>query len=112
MADGEFNPDKIPKLNRLLKTLAHPHRRGLIQYFETSARADTESVDAVVSHINDRLPSTSPPELEMALHHRHLPKLEEWGWLDYDAREGVIHYHGAKDAAPLLAELAAVFSEE
>lgn len=111
MASSECYPDKAPRVNRLLKTLSSPRRREVIHYFEAHAEADTDSLVAVVSHVDKRTPETNPAEVEVALHHMHLPKLEESGWIDYEPDERRIHYHGKDHPGPLLSELAAVFSE-
>ena len=110
MTDSECYSDGASMVNRLLETLSSPHRRELIHHFESSSQADTASLDAVVSYVAGRIPSTSPADVEMALHHTHLPKLEQRGWIDYDPREGVVRYHGKDDAEPVLSGLAAVFS--
>lgn len=111
MTDAECYPDKAQRVNCLLKTLSSQHRRELIHYFESCEEADTASLDTVVSHIADRMPSTNPTAVEVALHHTHLPILQERGWIDYDPREGLIRYYGKEDATPMLAELTAVFEE-
>lgn len=111
MASNECYPDKAPRVNRLLKTLSSPRRRELIHYFESHAEADTDSLAAIVSHIDRRTPETNPVEVEAALHHTDLPKLQERGWIDYEPDERKIHYHGKDHAEPLLSELAAAFSE-
>ena len=78
--------------------------------FESAPTFDTASLDEVVSHIDRRVPGTTPTELETILHHAHLPKLENRGWIDYDSRTREIHYHGKDDAEQHLAELTAVFA--
>ncbi|WP_232703546.1 DUF7344 domain-containing protein [Halobacterium wangiae] len=111
MAHSECYPDKAPRVNTLLETLSSPHRRELIHYFESSPQTDGDSLDALVSHLDTRMPSTTPTNLETVLHHTHLPKLEEEGWIEYDPREEWIQYHGNEDVESILIELARVFSE-
>jgi hypothetical protein len=111
MSSGEYYPDKAREVNKLLETLADPHRRELILYFESRSQTETDSLEAVVSHIDDRMPSTGQAEIETALHHTHLPKLMDRGWVDYDQRQDTIRYQGHEDAEQRLTELLAVFDE-
>ena len=110
MAYNQCHPDRAPRVDRLLRTLSHPFRRELVHYFEAATNDDVAPLGAVVTHIDGRIPSTNPAELETALHHTHLPKLETRGWVDYDHQDRAIRYLGNEDAAPLLTELAIVFS--
>lgn len=111
MDDGTCYSETAPDVNRLLKTLSSPSRRAVIQYFESQPQADTDSIPALVSHLDERMPAATPTEVEVALHHRHLPKLDDRGWIDYDPDEETIHYHGKEDAGHMLSELATEFSE-
>lgn len=111
MADIEWYPDKASHVNRFMTTLSSSHRRGVIHYFESRPEADTSSLDAIASHLDGRMPSTSQAEVEAALHHMHLPKMAESGWVDYEPDERRIHYHGKEEAETWLSEVAGVFSE-
>lgn len=111
MAYGEYYTDEVPSVNPLLGTLSHSYRRELIYYFESRPQTDADSLATIVSHIDERLSATSRSEVETALHHTHLPKLEERGWIDYDPRAQTIRYHGKSGVAARLSALAAVFSE-
>lgn len=110
MSHGEYHSDGAQRVDRLMQTLASSSRREVVHYFETRAQGDTDSLATVVSHLDGRMPARNPAELEAALHHTHLPKLDERGWLDYEPDAKRIHYHGRDDAGALLSELAAMFS--
>lgn len=110
MGSAGCYPDKAPRVNALLDALAHHLRREVIHYFETEARTSTASLDAVVAHIDNRVPRDRE-ELTTALVHRHLPKLATEGWLEFDQRSGEIRYHGNDRAPRLLAEVIDVFTE-
>lgn len=110
MSSSRCYPEKSPKVDELMDTLAHHLRREVIHFFENFATDDTASIDDITTHISGRVPSTEPSEVRAALHHAHLPKLDERGWLDYDARSGDIRYHGHQDAEQLLSEVADVFA--
>lgn len=111
MSSADCYPDKAPRVDQLLDTLCNTLRREIIHFFESDLKGDTASLDEVVTYIDRRVPGTTPAELEIALHHAHLPKLENRSWIDYDSRMGDIHYHGKGDAEQYLAELTAVFAE-
>ena len=111
MSSTDCYPDKAPKVDRLLDTLGSSLRREVIYFFESGPTADTASLDEVVTHIDGRVPGTTPAEVEVTLYHTHLPKLENRGWIELDSRMGDIYYHGKDDAEQHLAELVAVFAE-
>jgi|AntDeeMinimDraft_5_1070356.scaffolds.fasta_scaffold69937_1 hypothetical protein len=111
MAYSERYPNEAPAVNRLLDTLSNPRRRELIHYFESRSQIRADSLDTVVSHIDGRMPSASQTELETSLHHKHIPKLEARGWIDYDARGEEIRYYGNEGAEEVLQELLSAFSE-
>jgi hypothetical protein len=110
MACAGCSQDETLVVNRLLDTLSKPQRRELIHYFEYISEEDADSLDSVVSYIDGRMPSTNQIELETSLHHTHIPKLEERGWVDYNDQEGEICYLGNEDAEEILAELLSVFA--
>lgn len=109
MSSSGCYPEKSPQINRLLDTLADNIRRELIYYFENFTSDETASLDAVATHIERRVPSKNQSELRYSLHHSHLPKLEENGWIDYDNRTNDIRYHGHEQVVPLLGDLIDVF---
>lgn len=110
MSASRCYPEKSPKIDDILDTLAHHLRREVIHYFENVTTDDVASIGAVTAHIDGRIPTTDSSEVRAALHHAHLPKLEARGWLDYDARNGDIRYHGHEDAEQLLSEVVDVFA--
>lgn len=52
-------------------------------------------------------PADDRRRVEVALHHHELPKLEQVGVIEYDARSRTVRYRGH----PLLEELLAVAAE-
>lgn len=111
MAYQGYRLDRAAKIGRLMDALSRETSRELVHYFESVSQTDTESIDAVASQLDSRMQSRSLAELKLALHHCHLPKLEEAGWVEYDTRSGDIHYYGDEDAPQLLLELSRVFSD-
>ncbi|MFC6763766.1 DUF7344 domain-containing protein [Natrinema soli] len=76
--------------------LAHPYRRGILQYF-VDAADETSSVGDVTTHLVDRERNRTGDRpdrdrIEIALSHVHLPKLAEAGIVEYDVRSRGIRY--------------------
>jgi hypothetical protein len=109
MPSGNCYPDKAPLVDDLLETLCDNLRREVVYYFEAHSETETATLDALVAHLEDRVPSADAERLEVQLHHYHLPKLAEDGWLEYDSRLGDVRYRGHEQAKHLLGEIHDVF---
>lgn len=74
--------------DRVLEALAHQYRRNTLCFLAAAER------DAVsLEDVSEELASSSGPPVEdikASLHHNHLPKLEEAGFVEYDERSGTI----------------------
>lgn len=105
-----MSPADAQRVDELLDTLSHHLRREVIHYFENETRDSTAPLDAVVSHLEDRVPGADADRLRAQLAHRHLPKLAARGWLDYDSGAGVIRYHGHDSAEELLHDVVRTFA--
>lgn len=112
MKPQNWYPDKAPRADKLLDILSHHLRREIIYFFENVADSRTVSFETLVSHIEGRVPRISKEELEVALSHTHLPKLDDTGWLDYDYRTGKIRYYGHDNAESWLQEVQVVFATD
>jgi hypothetical protein len=112
MAQTECYPDKAPTTNRLLDTLRHHLRREVIHYFENIESTNTASLEEVAEHIASRVPDTDRESVVLELTHKHLPKLESSGWVEYDQRSHHIRYRGHESAEALLTELAVMLSDQ
>lgn len=80
----------------VLKLLAHPYRRGVLQYF-VDASNETLGIGEVTTHLmgRERERTGDQPErdrVEVALHHVHLPALADRGVIEYDARSRELRY--------------------
>jgi hypothetical protein len=102
-------PERSTKIDELLDTLSDTYRREVIDYFENHAETSAATLSELVDHLDARVAGTNPAELRRSLHHRHLPKLEDRGWLEYDARNHDVHYRGRDATAEHLTLLADVF---
>lgn len=102
-------PDKAPIVNDLLETLCHPVRREIIYYFEQTVESEDAALDELVGRLVERMPSQTDEQLRVTLRHRHLPKLADRGWVEYDPDTGQVVYTGHETAKQLLNEVHAIF---
>ena len=79
-----------PSLDATFENLAHRRRRAvLIHLLETEE--GTTSVDDLGATVVDQEPHSPPPSRERVnttLHHNHLPRLADAGFIDYDHESG------------------------
>ena len=76
----------------LLTTLADEHCRFVRSYFE-DATEDHASVDDLATALARRT-HADDTRVAVRLHHVALPKLDDVGVVDYDARTRTVRYHG------------------
>lgn len=73
-------------LSDVLTVLADDRRRHVLRYFETTGEK-TATIDRLAEYLLDVSDSTADRRLvQIALHHKVLPELEEAWWLTYDER--------------------------
>ncbi|MDS0283325.1 DUF7344 domain-containing protein [Haloarcula onubensis] len=109
MVDEPYYPNKAPVVSRLLETLCHPVRREIIHYFERITESRRVRLLALVHYLDGRIPSQNETQLRLQLAQTQLPKLDDRGWVEYDADGDRIEYLGHDRAKPLLQEVCAVF---
>lgn len=85
MGNSTGGPARELQIDRILDVLADSVRRETIRYFETQTEAAVMPLDELVAHLEDEVPH-DPARVRLELHHLHLPKLDAFGWADYDAR--------------------------
>lgn len=95
--------------NALLSALADPLRRSVIAYFR-NAPEDYAPVDDVAAALSRR-DHADETRIAIRLHHAALPKLDDVGVVDYDARTRTIRYRGHPDLEHLEGSLS-VFGPE
>lgn len=105
-------PDKAPKVDQFLDTLSDNICREICLYFEDCSSKEAASLGELVSHIDNRIPGETPPEIRTNLHHVHLPKLAKEGWLEYETPSNSVRYYGHDHAEQFLSELLDVFERE
>ena len=81
----------VSRLDRYLRTLADEQRRHLLYYLsDNPVTTADELARQVAARGTDRSPSEVPEEecdrMRAKLHHEHLPRLRDYGVVDYDER--------------------------
>jgi hypothetical protein len=90
--------------------LAHPLRRSTIRYLERDTTGEATTREDVVAHV-ERDDAVDATDAAIRLHHVHLPRLDELGWLEYDHRAGEIQYLGHEDAGETLRQALSLLEE-
>ena len=84
-----LNPEQI---DEFLSTLANQHCRFVLSYFRDSSE-EVASVDDLATAVSRR-DSVDKKHVAIQFHHSALPKLEDAGIIDYDARTNTARYRG------------------
>lgn len=85
-------PDVRLSLNATLEILAHHHRREILCIL-TNAPDHTATVDELINREAERTDERpGHDEIEVAIHHVHLPKMADAGVVEYDARSQELRY--------------------
>jgi len=82
------DPDVI---DRTFAALASEKRRSILAALRDESEME---VGALVTHLTDDLDGLTETDATVSLHHRHLPKLDEAGVVDYDRATGNVTYEG------------------
>lgn len=96
-----------PSLDGTLRVLADARRR-MVLHFLCEQSDDVASIDDLIRFLDTEGQTTgaeragTPAQLETELHHRHFPKLEEQGLIEYDIRSGHIRYNPDETTEALL----------
>lgn len=98
MATTKIDDEVAP----LFDALAHRRRRRVVAY--VADRNGETTLDAVAEHLCDDC-GEDRERVRVSLHHRHLPKLDDLGVLDYDDRANVVRPLALSDLATELLSL-------
>jgi DNA-binding transcriptional ArsR family regulator len=91
----------------LLRLVADEDRRQVVEYLaETEDGSATVADLAVVLETDSPAPGARPEEMAIVLNHRHLPKLDEAGVVDYDPDRELVRYLASERIERLLAFVA------
>ncbi|NEU58198.1 hypothetical protein [Halorussus sp. MSC15.2] len=103
--------DEPGQIDRILKVLRNKERRKIVEYFADSD-TDTASMEVLAAQLArlaveaDGTVEASTDATRTQLHHVHLPKLEEFGIVEYDSRTGDVRYHSDDRVESIVASLA------
>lgn len=103
--------DSASAAEAVFEALASRPRREILTYCETACERSICTTDELSSYLARQLPSRSETELAVELRHKHLPKLDTLGWLEFDSRSDTVRYHGHGDVVEVLENTADVFRE-
>jgi len=101
--EGPISPD------RLLSAVANEHRRAILSSL-TNTSEKTLKHDALVDRVADRVGNENAERtsdehrqrVRIALHHTHLPKLEELRIIDYETETRLVQFVGGELEQDLL----------
>ena len=109
--------DPPQRFDALFEAFQQSRRRHAWHYMH-SAVEDVFTLDELTDEVLRREGTPKPrdedaSDLAVALHHVHLPKLDDAGLVDYDARDHLVRYSGSEhptgpdpqDVASLLEEV-------
>lgn len=108
--DDRQSPKVSDEVDALFDALADEHRRLVLYYLRDRESADLDELATVVSGWlqarapdHDRVTSDDREQVRVALHHVHLPRLADAGFVGYDPDATVATLAGATDLlAPIL----------
>jgi hypothetical protein len=89
-----------PSLDALFEILANQQRRYTLCLLSEMKGVST-AISVLVDVLTDDL-EISRNRLRMNLRHRHLPKMADYGLIDYNWQEGTIHYQSSDRLEALL----------
>ncbi|WP_266082899.1 DUF7344 domain-containing protein [Haladaptatus caseinilyticus] len=79
-------------LNQVCQILSSSYRRQVLSYLQTKD-ADVANLDELVTHIHTKNGTpTTTEQVRISLLHTHLPKLADYGVIEYDRRNKDIRY--------------------
>lgn len=76
-------------LSTVFDALQRPERRIVISFLHGSD-VDVIELDELGAHVSTQMPDTGETPVRSMLHHHHLPKLADCGFIDYDRTNLVI----------------------
>lgn len=97
----------LSKIDRSLRALSDKDRRYLLYYLDEHEVANSEELARhIVAKESDRSPSTVPDEeyepIQTQLQHKHLPKLADFGLVEYDERSEDVRFSNPPQGFVLL----------
>jgi len=90
-------PLQVGKSTQVFELLAHERRRKTIQVLEDECGTTLDREELAQRVATVEAPGDAPTDrlvrrVELSLHHKHLPMLDEHGVVDYDPQSGLTTY--------------------
>lgn len=84
-------------LSRVFAALSNRRRRYVLYYLRNHEQAQTDELAAQIAAWEQEIPRSEVPaedthQVHRALVHSHLPKLEDYGLVEYDRRSDTVSY--------------------
>lgn len=109
---GENGFEVDPALDDVIGIFASRRCRCVLYYF-LDTDSDTSSLDELCDYVLTHDPEASEEtSVTTGLYHTTLPKLEEFGVIDYDDRSETIRFRGAREWEPILSSIREVEAEQ
>lgn len=82
-----------PGLDATLNLLAAGDRREILRGFRQEAAGET-TIDDLAKRLaaNDLVTETDSKQLSIQLYHTHMPKLDDFGLVEFDPERGTVRY--------------------
>ena len=98
---GSSGRERSVSTDTILSAVASEHRRAILTAL-ANAPEETLEYEALVTRVADQVRDDGPKQVSdghrqrvrIALHHTHLPKLEEARMVDYEAEAGDVRFDG------------------
>ena len=108
-SSGSSGRERPISPDTILSAVANEHRRATLNALDNASEKTLE-YDALVDRVADRVRNEDPrresdehrQRVRIALHHTHLPKLEEARIIDYEAETGHVQFVGGELERDLL----------
>ena len=109
---GDSSVSDTSGVNGAMELLSDKSRRIVLKYLRDQPDHGA-SFEELVAHLSRRAALVEERDqrsarFKIALHHLHLPKLDNHGVLDYDGRSGAVRYHPNERVERLLDAAAGV----
>ena len=99
------------ELDVLFEVLADRERRRILRYFAESDDEAATFAELIEFLADEAAEGADPDRLAVTLHHTHLPKLADVGFIEYDDRSETVRYRGEPAVEEIVA-LARTYGSE
>lgn len=92
-------------VDSVLEALSSNDRREILYLFSDKEQ-EVATYDQIIEELVEKeyLEDSRTEQFEVQMHHHHLPKLAETGFIDYDKRSETIRYTADSEVEDLLEE--------